>query len=99
MQLRIARLCLDCEEIHDGQTCPVCGSESFAYISRWVPAPERRQKPRPVPATADVETYRELLAPSAGRSPAMRWATRGAVGLAAVGLAQWIWRGSRTISK
>ena len=46
MQLRIARLCLDCEELHDAQQCPVCASEIFAYLSRWVPAPERRAKPR-----------------------------------------------------
>jgi hypothetical protein len=47
MQLRLARLCLDCEELHDGQQCPVCASETFAYLSRWVPSPERRSKPRP----------------------------------------------------
>ena len=46
MQLRIARLCLDCEELHDAQQCPVCASETFAYLSRWVPAPERRAQPR-----------------------------------------------------
>ena len=46
MQLRAARLCLDCEELHDAQQCPVCASETFAYLSRWVPAPERRAKPR-----------------------------------------------------
>lgn len=47
MQLRIARLCLDCDELHDAQQCPVCTSETFAYISRWVPVPERRKRPRP----------------------------------------------------
>ena len=47
MQLRVARLCLDCEEIHDSQQCPVCASETFAYLSKWVPAPERRAKARP----------------------------------------------------
>ena len=45
MRLDDARLCLDCEEIHDQQTCPVCASETFAFISRWVPAPERRTTP------------------------------------------------------
>src|SRR5262245_32500541 len=29
MQLRTARLCLDCEEVHEEQQCPVCASESF----------------------------------------------------------------------
>jgi hypothetical protein len=48
MQLRRARLCLDCEEVHDVQQCPTCASESFAYLSRWVPAPERRSQPRAI---------------------------------------------------
>jgi hypothetical protein len=94
MQLRVARLCLDCEEIHDQRTCPICGSESFAYISRWIPSPEPR-KPPPLPEkqeTADV--YRELLDP--GSSPQVsgksRWLARGALGLAAVGIAGWAWR-------
>jgi hypothetical protein len=47
MQLRSARLCLDCEEVHDGNVCPVCASETFAYMTRWIPAPERRVHPRP----------------------------------------------------
>ena len=47
MQLRVARLCLDCEELHDAQQCPVCASQSFAYLTRWVPAPERRMLSRP----------------------------------------------------
>ena len=47
MQLRVARLCLDCDEIHDSQQCPVCASEAFVYLTRWVPAPERRIQSRP----------------------------------------------------
>ena len=39
MQLRNARLCLDCEEVHDAAHCPACASESFAFITRWVPSP------------------------------------------------------------
>lgn len=43
MQLDVARLCLDCEEVHDQQVCPACGSEVFAYLTRWVqPASEGR---------------------------------------------------------
>ena len=36
MRLDEARLCLDCEEIHDNQECPSCGSEAFAFLTRWV---------------------------------------------------------------
>ena len=36
MRLMNARLCLDCEEVHDQQHCPVCSSESFAFLTRWV---------------------------------------------------------------
>src|SRR5580765_5257271 len=90
MQLRVARLCLDCEEIHDQQICPVCSSESFAYISRWVPAPERRTHPRPVPSHETADTYRQLL--DGDRQPGgRRWIKRGALGLAAVGIAGWLW--------
>ena len=46
MQLRTARLCLDCEEVHDEPQCPVCASETFTYLSRWIPSDERRLRPR-----------------------------------------------------
>ena len=36
MRLVNARLCLDCEEVHEEQHCPICGSESFAFMTRWV---------------------------------------------------------------
>jgi len=51
MQLRNARLCLDCEEVHDAPHCPACASESFAFITRWVPSPsaEGSQPPSPAP--------------------------------------------------
>jgi len=92
MQLRVARLCLDCEEIHDAQACPVCASEAFAFLSRWVPAPERRIRPRPT-TSPEAETYRELLAPNRQPRP---WIKRGLVGLTIVGLAGWAWkRGDR----
>jgi hypothetical protein len=77
MQLRVARLCLDCEELHDAQQCPICASESFAYLTRWIPVDERRQQRRTTP-TRPVEA-----APS---SPRSRWVKRGAVGAAAVAL-------------
>ena len=49
MQLNVARLCLDCEEVHGSQSCPKCASETFAYLTRWVPRIETRTPAR-VPA-------------------------------------------------
>jgi hypothetical protein len=90
MQLHTARLCLDCQDVHDGKICPVCGSESFAYISRWIPAPERRLKPRPVEPAPQAEVYRQLLAADRAKPVAARWLTRGVLGLAAVSAAAWV---------
>ena len=92
MQLHIARLCLDCEEIHDQQTCPVCGSESFAYLGRWVPAQERRSQTRPEEPRESADVYRALLNPDDTTSSTQRWVKRGILGLAAVGVAGWAWR-------
>lgn len=92
MQLRTARLCLDCEEVHDSQQCPVCASETFTYLTRWVPAPERRSRPRPVDPTPNETTsaYRGLLQPE--RNGPWRAIQRGAVGLTLLGVAGWLWR-------
>ena len=90
MQLHTARLCLDCQELHDGQTCPICSSESFAYISRWIPAPERRAKPRPAAEPPEADTYRQLLYPERNQPATQRWLRRGAFGLAAVSAAAWM---------
>lgn len=96
MQLRNARLCLDCEEIHDAAQCPACASESFAFITRWVPIPTQAT-PKPAAPEGDtaetLATYRQLLSPTPEppKSP-WRFVKRGAVGLAIFGLAGWAWR-------
>jgi hypothetical protein len=92
MQLRVARLCLDCEEIHDQLACPICGSESFAYITRWIPQVESTARQRPTPSREAADTYRELITPTPPASASRRWAKRGAVALGAIGLASWAWR-------
>ena len=95
MQLRSARMCLDCEEVHDRPECPACGSESFAYLSRWIPI-ESRRTPPPVEPTEQTEAYRRLLeidaAPRNGWSTTRRWLTGGAFGIAALSTVGWLWR-------
>ena len=84
MQLNRARLCLDCEELHEEQRCPICASETFAYVTRWVPAREARPKPStPPPAQAFSKTQKAV--------------GFGIAGLGLWGLAQWLARGKRMI--
>ena len=85
MQLRTARLCLDCEEIHEAQMCPVCASESFAYLIRWVPADERRTRSR-----ARAQPRTDGTAEQSGRAAGL--VGRGALGLALVAAGRWLWR-------
>jgi hypothetical protein len=84
MQLRKARLCLDCEEIHEAQQCPVCASEEFAYLTRWIIVEERRVNRQP--------TARRVVPEKSGVA---RWAQRGAVGLAVLAAGRWLWQSSR----
>jgi hypothetical protein len=49
MNLRNARLCLDCEELHTEERCPVCASEASCFLIRWIPPnndDERRPRER-----------------------------------------------------
>ena len=67
MQLRVARLCLDCEELFVGDTCPVCASDRSAFLSTWLPVEERRRWRRPAPRPAHqghgfVQTVKRLFA-------------------------------------
>jgi predicted nucleic acid-binding Zn-ribbon protein len=90
MQLHVARLCLDCNEVHDTQDCPRCGSEAFAYLSRWVPAPERRLRNRTT-SSPEADVYRELIEPSTPKRG--RLLKGGAVGISVLALAGWLLRG------
>jgi hypothetical protein len=55
MQLRVARLCLDCEELYVGNHCPVCASTRSAFLSTWLPSEERRRWRRPAPKSGDAK--------------------------------------------
>jgi hypothetical protein len=87
MQLRTARLCLDCEEIHASNECPACASESYVFLTRWVPVNERRLRQR-VPSPPPVM-------PVEDGSAARRWMKRGAAGLAVFAVSRWIWQATR----
>ena len=111
MRLGVARLCLDCEEVHDTDRCPVCGSETFAFLKRWVtPAsPPPKALPRDgqdIPATervehvnAQVDAYEQLLKPDGPRSRKGRLIAHGALGLAVLGAARLAWRFGQTIKE
>src|SRR5215210_616484 len=89
MQLRIARLCLDCEEVHDLGQCPVCASETFTFLTRWVPTEERRRPPRS--QGPEVEVYRRLTSGEVAPPKGGRLLKNGLVGLAALGVVGLIW--------
>jgi hypothetical protein len=101
MKLGVARLCLDCDEVHDLERCPTCASEVFAYLTRWVPRANGRltQPKRPVPERPEVDAYRQITGqePKAGRR---RLFVGSAVGLGVLGVAGWrIWRRSGNLEQ
>jgi hypothetical protein len=77
MHLQEARLCLDCEELHTADTCPRCASDAFAFLTRWIPANERRTRARrsPRPPASSNRT---------------QWVTGGAAGIAAFAALRWL---------
>ena len=103
MRLRHARLCLDCEEIHAASHCPVCASESFAYVSRWIPPGATRTEARPSgiaahPSTTAANPEIDAAAGSLPRKPKRRrWVRRGAAGVALIALTRVLWEASRPV--
>ena len=57
MQLRVARLCLDCEELHTDNACPHCASESYAFLTKWLPSEERRRWRRPAGQASGASSH------------------------------------------
>ena len=73
----------------------MCASETFTFITRWVPAPERRKRPRPT-TSPEAEIYRQLTRAADEPPPtAGRLLKRAAVGLTAVGIVGWLWGRTR----
>jgi hypothetical protein len=79
MQLRTARLCLDCEELHEELQCPACASEAFAYVTRWIPVADVRKRKRSVPRPAPQPRVSHFV-------------KGGAVGFAVLAAARWLLR-------
>jgi hypothetical protein len=95
MHLSVARLCLDCQEIHSDDRCAVCTSEAFGFITRWVKVDTQpRAVPKDEAATnaARVDSYRQILNPAAKRSTAARWLRKGGLVVAAGYLARLGWQ-------
>ena len=97
MQLGVARLCLDCHEVHAAARCPVCTSEAFAFITRWIQVDNASARADVASnedgvAAAKIETYRQILHPSPKGSRAGRWLRNGGLLLAAGYLARWGWQ-------
>src|SRR4051812_40258669 len=95
MQLHVARLCLDCQEIHAGPLCPACSSQTYAPLSRWIPAEERRARPRAPDAEDAAETYRRLLNANTNLKAGSRWPRRIAFAVAAASVGGWLWHRPR----
>jgi hypothetical protein len=107
MRLDDARLCLDCEEIHNEQECPACGSEAYAFLKRWIkttgngsqrrrdaaPAPEGPTVRQP-PSDDQLDAWRRIIEGRPAAPGKGKLVVRGLVGLAAMGIAGWAW--SRT---
>ena len=53
IDLKRARLCLDCEAIFDGPECPACTSQTFVPLTRWIrpAAIPRREERAPIRAS------------------------------------------------
>lgn len=46
LPLEKARICLECDTIHDLPACPECGSDTYYFLANWV-KPQHPPKPRP----------------------------------------------------
>ena len=37
MNIRKARLCINCDEVHESMACPVCGEKEFLSLHNYLP--------------------------------------------------------------
>lgn len=96
MHLSVARLCLDCQEIHDKDRCPLCTSDAFGFITRWVkadatPAYTSRDTKRAA-SSSKIDSYRQIVGSTPRRSRAETWLRKGGLVMAAGYLARLGWQ-------
>ncbi len=98
MQLQSARLCLDCDEVHDAQQCPHVRVGDLRVHHPLGAVPDRPDRPQKRPRKpgrrrARKRSVRIARCFNPNRSGG-KWRTirRGAVGLALFGIAGWLWR-------
>ncbi|MBI3696860.1 MAG: hypothetical protein HY238_18740 [Acidobacteria bacterium] len=61
IELKRARLCLDCEMIFEGAACPACTSGSFVPVTRWIRPTELTELVQPAPLPPPAPKPRRLL--------------------------------------
>jgi hypothetical protein len=105
MRLDDARLCLDCEELHDERECPACGSEAYAFLKRWIKttgngsdrkrdaslAPPAPSLRQPPPSNDQLDAWRRIVEGRPAAPGKGKLVVRSLVGLAAMGIAGWAW--------
>ena len=98
MHLGVARLCLDCHEVHEYDRCPACTSEAFAFITRWITLENAAlgtgiQRNSTSAVVEKIDTYRQILQPAAGKGyRAGKWLRNGGLLVAAGYVARWGWQ-------
>jgi hypothetical protein len=90
MHLGVARLCLDCHEVHEYDRCPTCTSETFVFLTRWVVLDDVSrdktfERQLPSAAAEKIAVYRQMLNP---QTPAGKWLRNAGIFVAAGYLAQ-----------
>jgi hypothetical protein len=61
-------------------------------VSRWIPAQERRVRPRVSQSEDVAETYRQLLTPDLDVKRGSVWPKRIAFVVAAASVGGWLWK-------
>src|SRR5262245_58070570 len=93
MHLGVARLCLDCHEVHEYDRCPTCTSETFVFLTRWIaldnpPTREPVEQRNASRAAEKVAAYRQILHPETRGG---KWLRNGGLVIAAAYFARLGW--------